>query len=93
MQELNQNRAEGEEGQKVVVLFLYNDEDQSVHAEETEELDFLKILQHINLGGSIFMRRRRRPQVNVNSRKSVKKRVPKHLSTIEILPPNALEVL
>jgi len=53
-----------DEGRSFIVFFLNNDEDQSVHVEEVEEVDFSKIIQHLNLGGSVFITHRRKPERN-----------------------------
>ncbi len=49
-----------ESAHKFIVYFLYDDEDQSVLVEEVEEIDFLKVIQHLNFGGSVFITHRRR---------------------------------
>jgi hypothetical protein len=45
----------GEKGNDFVVLFLDNENTESVHAEEVEEIDFYKILLYLNRGGSVFI--------------------------------------
>ena len=57
------------EGQKLFVFFLYEDEEQSVHIEEVETVNFLEVIQHLNLGGSIFITPRRKPKINSGSEK------------------------
>ena len=49
----------GEKNNDFVVLFLDNENTESVHAEEVEEIDFYKILLHLNLGGSVFIANKR----------------------------------
>ena len=44
---------------RFIIYFLYDDEDQSVYVEEVEEIDFLKVVQHLSFGGSIFITHRR----------------------------------
>ncbi len=41
------------------VLFLKNDGDQSVEVEEVEQIDFVKIKEHLERGDSIFITNRR----------------------------------
>ncbi len=53
-----------EEIQKFLVLFLDDDEDLSVHMEELDEIDFSVIVKHVDRGGSVFITRRRKPQVD-----------------------------
>ncbi len=45
----------GREAPKFIVYFLYDDEEQSVHVEEAEEIDFSKIIQHLKFNGSVFI--------------------------------------
>lgn len=47
---------------KFIVYFLYDDEDQSVHVEESDEIDLTKVTQHLDLGGSVFITLRRAPE-------------------------------
>ena len=47
---------------KFIVYFLYDDEDQSVHVEEADEIDLAKVTQHLDLGGSVFITLRRTPE-------------------------------
>jgi len=47
---------------KFIVYFLYDDEDQSVHVEEADEIDLAKVTQHLDLGGSVFITVRRIPE-------------------------------
>jgi len=70
MKSLSQTYIEGETGGQFIVYFLNNDEDQSVHVEEADEIDFLKVIQHINLGGSVFITQRRKRNLNISSRKA-----------------------
>ena len=53
------NEERREEEHKFIVFFLNEDEEQSVHVEEVEEIDFLKIVHHVNLGGSVFITHRK----------------------------------
>lgn len=55
------NEREIGEEDKFIVYFLYDDEDQSVHVEEVEEIDFFEVVQHLNSGGSVFITHRRKP--------------------------------
>lgn len=56
-----------EEEHKFIVFFLYDDEDQTVHVEETEDIDFSRVFQHLTLGGSVYITHRRRPDTNIVS--------------------------
>jgi len=47
---------------KFIVYFLYNEEDQNVHVEEAEDIDLSKVIQHLDIGGSVFITHRRYPQ-------------------------------
>ena len=47
---------------KFIVYFLYDDEDQSVHVEEADEIDLTKVTRHLDLGGSVFITVRRTPE-------------------------------
>ena len=38
-----------DEGDKFIVFFLYDDEDQNAHVEEVEKVDFFEVVQHLNL--------------------------------------------
>lgn len=49
-----------ENAHKFIIYFLYDDEDQSVFVDEVEEVDFLRVIQHLNFGGSVFITHRRR---------------------------------
>ena len=64
MEDLNQafvDREETGEEHRFIVFFLYDDEDQTVFVNEAEEIDFSKVIQHLDLGGSIFITHRRSP--------------------------------
>lgn len=43
-----------------IVYFLYDDEDQNVRVEEVEEIDLSRVIQHLDLGGSVFITHRRK---------------------------------
>jgi len=58
------------EGHKFVVFFLNEDEEQSVHVEEVDEIDFSMVIQHLNLGGSIFISHRRKPDHTAGSKRA-----------------------
>ena len=45
---------------KFIIYFLYDDEDQNVFVDEVEEIDLLKVVHHLNFGGSVFITHRRR---------------------------------
>ncbi len=47
---------EEEKGQKLLVFFLFEDEEDSVIIEEVETLDLAEVLMHLNLGGSVFLK-------------------------------------
>ncbi len=47
-----------ENDEKYIIYFLYEDEDQSVNVEEVDKIDFLRVLQHLNSSGSIFISKR-----------------------------------
>ena len=59
---------------KFIVFFLNDDKDQSVHVEEVEQVDFFKIIRHLNLGRSVFITHRRKPQRNNGSRRGSSRR-------------------
>jgi len=48
---------------KIIVYFLYDDEDQNVHVEEVEDLDLSHVTQHLDAGGSVFITHRREPEI------------------------------
>jgi len=52
-----------------ILYFLSDDKDQSVHVEETEEIDFFKVILHLNSGGSVFITHRRNPKNNIRPRR------------------------
>lgn len=58
MREPNQTLVDREvmgKGHRFIVFFLCDDEDQTVHVGEVEEIDFSGIFQHLSLGGSVFI--------------------------------------
>jgi hypothetical protein len=65
-QKSNEREIEEEE-HKIFIYFLQDDEDQSVHVEEVEQIDFLEVIKHLNSGGSVFITLRR-PTHNITSR-------------------------
>jgi len=48
-----------ENAHKFIIYFLYDDEDQNVFVDEVEEIDLLKVVHHLNFGGSVFITHRR----------------------------------
>ena len=60
LSELFVERKVEEDAHKFIIYFLYEDEDQNVFVDEVEEIDFLKVIEHLNLGGSVFITHRRR---------------------------------
>jgi len=48
-----------ENAHKFIIYFLYDDEDQNVSVDEVEEIDLLKVVHHLNFGGSVFITHRR----------------------------------
>jgi len=72
MGELDQTAigSEGIDGEhKFIVFFLYDDEDQTVHVEEAEAIDFSRVFKHLTFGGSVYITHRRRPDTNIISGK------------------------
>jgi hypothetical protein len=70
MGELDQTTIGSEEikeEDKFIVFFLYDDEDQTVHVEEAEDIDFSRVFRHLTLGGSVYITHRRRPDTNIVS--------------------------
>ena len=56
------------------VLFLKNDGDQSVEVEEVEQIDFVKIKEHLEQGDSVFITNRRRQKIKIpGPKKKIKK--------------------
>lgn len=53
------------EGQ-FIIYFLDDDEDQGVYVEENDEVNYSKIIQHLNFGGSVFITRRRKPKLKMS---------------------------
>ncbi|MDH5794540.1 MAG: hypothetical protein OEZ24_00380 [Candidatus Bathyarchaeota archaeon] len=49
-----------ENAHKFIIYFLYDDENQNVLVDEVEEIDFLKVIQHLDFGGSVFITHRRK---------------------------------
>jgi len=47
------------------VLFLKNDGDQSVEVEEVEQIDFVKIKEHLERGDSVFITNRRTQKIKI----------------------------
>jgi len=70
MESLSQTYVKGEAEGQFIVYFLDNDEGQSVNVEEADEIDFSEVIQHVNLGGSVFITQRRIPKLNISSRKA-----------------------
>lgn len=71
MEKLSQICVKKEVGdQKLMVFFLYEDEEQSVRVEEVEAVNFPEVLQHLSLGGSIFIAPKNKPRQNISSRKA-----------------------
>jgi len=64
MGSLSQAYIKGETEDQFIVYFLNNDKGQSVHVEEADEIDFSIVVQHVNLGGSVFITQRRKPKLN-----------------------------
>jgi hypothetical protein len=57
----------GEKSQKFQVILLRNDKSDEVEVHEAEEVDYLRIDEHLRLGGSVF----------ITSKRSQKLRLPK----------------
>lgn len=55
------------------LLFLKNDEDQSVEMKETEKIDFTEIIRHLEQGESIFITQKGEPKLNLINRKRTRK--------------------
>jgi len=70
MESLSQTYIKGEVEVQFIIYFLNNDEGQSVHVEEADEIDFSEVVQHVNLGGSVFITQRRKPNLKISSRKA-----------------------
>ena len=49
-----------EDAHRFIIYFLDDDEDQNVHVDEVEEIDFPKVTQHLAFGGSVFITHRRK---------------------------------
>jgi len=49
-----------EDAHRFIIYFLHDDEDQNVHVDEVEEIDFPKVTQHLAFGGSVFITHRRK---------------------------------
>ena len=60
LSELFVERYVEEDAHRFIIYFLYDDEDQNVHVDEVEELDFPKVTQHLAFGGSVFITHRRK---------------------------------
>ena len=43
------------------------EEDQTVHVEVAEAIDFYRVFQHLTLGGPVYITHRRRPYTNIVS--------------------------
>lgn len=59
-----------EEDHKFIIFFLKDDEDQSVQVEEVEEINFLEVSRHLNLGESVFIAHRK-PKIGVENEDEV----------------------
>jgi len=60
-----------EEGNKFLVFFLNDDEDQSVYVEEVGKVDFFEVIRHLTFGGSVFLTHRRNPKQNIISVRAI----------------------
>jgi len=47
--------AKGEKSRVFQVLLLHNDANQEVEVQEAEEVDFLRVQEHLRQGGSVFI--------------------------------------
>jgi len=65
----DKGRTEEERG-RFIIFFLTDDENQSVNVEEVEEVDFFEVAQHLRLGGSVFITRKRKPRFSLISRRT-----------------------
>ena len=74
MENIIQTNFTEKEGQ-FIIYFLDDDEDQGVYVEENDELDFSKVIQHLNLGGSIFITQRRKPKLKTFLKKKNSEKV------------------
>ena len=43
---------------RFLVYLLHDNEEQEIHAEESKDLDFSKIVKHLEFGGSVFITHR-----------------------------------
>jgi len=77
----------GLKDQKLIFIFMDEDEDQSVRVKEDTEIDFSEIIQHINSGGSIFITHRKSEANTYSRRASIKKDFKDLKEPLAILPP------
>lgn len=57
---------EGKEEGHLLVFYLYEDEEMSVRVEEVERVNLFDVVQHLSLGGSVFIAPREKPQKSVS---------------------------
>nr|MDO8134502.1 hypothetical protein [Candidatus Njordarchaeum guaymaensis] len=74
MEDLAQASNDAEEQEIFLVLYLFDDEGQSVHVEETVGLDLHEVAQHLNSGGSVFITRRKKPKQEVRRGRKTRKK-------------------
>jgi len=70
MESVSQTYVKEEAEGQFIIYFLNKDEGQSVHVEEADQIDLSEVIQHVNLGGSVFITQRRKPSLNISSRKA-----------------------
>ena len=64
LSEVFNKREVKEKAHRFTVYFLYDDEDQNVHVEEVEQIDFFKVIQHLDSGGEVFITHKRKPEIS-----------------------------
>jgi len=52
------------------IFFLTHDQSQSVEVVETDEIDFGEIIQHLNMGESVFIQHKNQETLESRSRKT-----------------------
>lgn len=64
------------------LFFLKDDKDQNIQVVEVKEIDFAEVIQHLNQGKSIFIKRKRILDRNKNPRLSEDQREPWYFTHI-----------
>jgi hypothetical protein len=71
-----------EKPQVFQVLLLHNDASQEVEIQEAEEVDFLRVQEHLRQGGSVFITSKNSQKLNVPKEKKKAHRNTNEMKTV-----------